>query len=253
LLPLPESVATALAYFHKTADAMDTVSAIVATRIVPRALEFMDESTVGCVQTHQDFDIPEGTGAVLLIELDGDAETVARNMTEVIGICKEQGAFKIFRADDEKEREKAWDLRRSISPAIYSISPKGKINEDICVPRSRLTELLGKVESIFAQAGVRVVCFGHAGDGTIHINALVDLTDAEERARGEAVVEKTFRAAVEMGGILSGEHGIGTAKAKYMPLQFAPAELDLMRRLKRVFDPNNILNPGKIFPPEGKN
>ncbi|MFH1549759.1 MAG: FAD-linked oxidase C-terminal domain-containing protein [Planctomycetota bacterium] len=253
LLPMPVSVATALAYFHETTGATAAVSEIVAMKLVPRALEFMDEQTVKSVQTHQDFDIPEGTGAVLLIEFDGDGEIAERDLTKALGICEAQGAFRVFRAADERQREEVWTLRRSISPALYSLSPKGKINEDVCVPRSRLSELLEKVQKISAERNVRMVCFGHAGDGTVHVNALVDLTNPEEKTRGEAAVEEVFRAVVKMGGVLSGEHGIGIAKMKYMPLQFPEAELALMRGLKKVFDPNNILNPGKIFPPEEAN
>ena len=252
LLPAPAHVVTALAYFGDQMDALKAVSEIVAAHIVPRALEFMDEKTVGCVQTHQNFDIPAGTGAALLIEIDGGGPEIERDMSAALEICGKHGAFEIFRAADGVQREEAWELRRSISPAIQSISPEGKIGEDVCVPRSQLAALLKKINEIFAKHDTRVVSFGHAGDGTLHVNALLDLADEAQKARAHAAIEEMFRAAIELGGVLSGEHGIGLAKAQYMTLQFAPEQLALMRRIKRVFDPNGILNPGKIFPPENE-
>lgn len=250
LLPLPEGIATSLCYFRDAESAMEAVSEIIAAKIIPRALEFMDDECARSVQSEQDFEMPAGTGAVLLIELDGRRALIEEEMKRCVEICRSRGAFDVFEAYSAADREKAWAVRRAVSPALYSLSPGGKINEDVCVPRSELPKLLRRVKEISAGRGVRIVCFGHAGDGNVHVNALVDLSDEEQKKRGEAAIREVFEAVVSLGGALSGEHGVGLAKQPYITLQIGPVEMEIMRKIKRLFDPNNILNPNKIFPPE---
>jgi len=250
LIPLPEGVATSLCYFADAEKAMAAVSAIIAARIVPRAIEFMDDECARAIQSEQGFEIPEGTGAVLLIELDGKKVVMEEEMERCTAICREGGAFEVFEAHNAEDREKAWEFRRAASPALYSLSPGGKINEDVCVPRSELATLLHRVKEISRRHKTRIVCFGHAGDGNVHVNALVNYADEETVRRGEAAIREVFETVVSLRGALSGEHGIGLAKQPYLTLQVKAKEMEIMKNIKRLFDPNNILNPGKIFPPD---
>ena len=152
----------------------------------------------------------------------------------------------VERAESEEEREDLWSLRRSVSPALFQHAPV-KLNEDVCVPISRLREALAEFRSISDRLSVDIINFGHAGDGNIHVNVMVDEKDPEAVERGEDAVREVFEAAVRFGGSISGEHGIGNVKARFLSLEVSPKEMELMRSLKKVFDPKGILNPGKIF------
>lgn len=246
LIPPPEKVETVMAFFGSIKNAADTVSAIIAAKIVPRALEFVDEECIGAVGQYTGFSVAEGTEALLLIEVDGSAETASRDALRVMSICEDNEALDVKKAETDEEIDELWAVRRTISPALYAIS-KGKMNEDICVPRSNLTLMLEEIGKISEKYGLTIANFGHAGDGNIHVNILLDPAVPEEVERGEAAVEEIFRKTVELDGTLSGEHGIGNTKSKYLSIEIEPEQLELMRGLKALFDPNGILNPGKIF------
>ena len=246
LIPPPEKVETIMAFFGSIKNAADTVSAIVAAKIVPRALEFVDEECIRAVGQYTGFSVAEGTEALLLIEVDGSAETASRDALRVMSICEDNEALDVKKAETDEEIDDLWSVRRTISPALYAIS-KGKMNEDICVPRSNLTLMLEEIGKISEKYGLTIANFGHAGDGNIHVKILLDPAVPEEVERGEAAVEEIFRKTVELDGTLSGEHGIGNTKSKYLGIEIEPEQLELMRGLKALFDPNGILNPGKIF------
>jgi len=246
LIPPPEKVETIMAFFGSIKNAADTVSAIVAAKIVPRALEFVDEECIRAVGQYTGFSVSEGTEALLLIEVDGSAETASRDALRIMSICDDNEAFDVKKAETDEEIDELWSVRRTISPALYAIS-KGKMNEDICVPRSNLTRMLDEIGKISEKYGLTIANFGHAGDGNIHVNILLDPAVPEEVERGEAAVEEIFRKTVELDGTLSGEHGIGNTKSKYLGIEIEPEQLELMRGMKALFDPNGILNPGKIF------
>ena len=246
LIPPPEKIETLMAFFSSIKNAADTVSAIIAAKIVPRALEFVDEECIRAVGQYAGFDVAEGTKALLLIEVDGSAETASRDALRVMSICEDNDAFDVKKAETDEEVDELWSVRRTISPALYAIS-KGKMNEDICVPRSNLTIMLEEIGKISEKYGLTIANFGHAGDGNIHVNILLDPSIPEEVERGEAAVEDIFRKTVELDGTLSGEHGIGNTKSKYLDIEIEPEQLELMRGMKSLFDPNGILNPGKIF------
>ena len=248
LIPLPEKIETLLAPFRSITDATDAVSSIIASKIVPRALEFIDEEAIKAVGRYTGSDSIKETKAMLLIEVDGSPETVHRDALRIMDICKNNKAFSVRKAETEEEVNDLWSVRRSISPALYTIGKK-KINQDICVPRSNLTQMLNKISKISIKHGVTIVNFGHAGDGNIHINILIDPSVPEEMRRAEDAVGDIFKETVNLGGTLSGEHGIGNTKSKYLSLEVKPRELKLMKDIKNLFDPNGILNPGKIFPP----
>jgi len=246
LIPLPEKIETILALFTSITDATDAVSSIIASKIVPRALEFIDEEAIKAVRIYKGSGSIKETKAMLLIEVDGPVETVRRDALHTMTICKNNKAFNVRKAETEEEVDELWSVRRSISPALYTIS-KGKINQDICVPRSNLTRMLHKISEISTKHGVTIVNFGHAGDGNIHINIMIDPSVPEEMGRAENAVGDIFKETINLGGTLSGEHGIGNTKSKYLSLEIKPRELKLMKDIKSLLDPNGILNPGKIF------
>jgi len=246
LIPLPEKIETIMALFKSIKNATDTASSIIASKIIPRALEFIDEECIKAVGLYKDSSIVEGTKALLLIEVDGSPETVRRDALRIMNICEDNKAFGVRKAETEEEVDDLWSVRRSISPALYAIS-KGKVNQDICVPRSNLTRMLNKISEIGKKYRVKIVNFGHAGDGNIHINILIDPSLPDEMWRAEAAVGDIFKETVNLGGTLSGEHGIGNTKSKYLSIEVKPRELKLMKDIKTLLDPNGILNPGKIF------
>jgi len=231
LIPLPEKIETILALFKSITDATDTVSSIIASKIVPRALEFIDEEAIKAVRLYKDSGSIKETKAMLLIEVDGPVETVHRDALRIMNICKNNKAFDVRKAETGDEVDDLWSVRRSISPALYTIS-KGKINQDICVPRSNLTRMLYKISEISTKHGVTIVNFGHAGDGNIHINIMIDPSVPEEMERAENAVGDIFKETVNLGGTLSGEHGIGNTKSKYLSLEIKPRELKLMKDYK---------------------
>ena len=246
LIPLPEKVETILTSFNSIHNAINAVSSIIASRIVPRALEFIDEECIKAIMAYKGFGFAEGSKALLLIEVDGSEETVRRDALRVIEICKDSKAFKITSTGKKNEAEDLWNVRRAISPALYEIS-KGKINEDICVPRSELARMLEKIAGIGDKYRVRIANFGHAGDGNIHVNILFNPSMPDEKERAQTAVGEILKKTVDLGGTLSGEHGIGNTKSKYLSIEIKPRELKLMKDIKALLDPNGILNPGKIF------
>ena len=246
LLPLPESVRTLMAYFDQIGDAVRAATSIVSEGIVPRTLEIMDELTICCIQNYKPFAIPAHTNAIILAESDGPESSASREAARMAEICGAAGARQVEAPRDTAEANLLWEIRRAASPALYSLSP-GKLNEDVCVPRSRMLELFDGISEISRRHEVAIACFGHAGDGNIHVNVLYDSEDESERSRADRAVEDVFRHVLALGGSISGEHGIGTAKAKFLSWEVGEKEIALMRGIKRLLDPNNILNPGKIF------
>jgi glycolate oxidase len=246
IVPLPEEVVTLLAVFHDLEASGDAVSKIISSKIIPRTLEFMDHETIAAVEQYKPVGLPADAEAVLLIELDGYPSVITKEAEKVVDICRKLGA-EIKLAEDEYARSNLWASRRAISPALYQIKPT-KINEDIVVPRNRVTEMLKRLREISEQSGIKIVNFGHAGDGNIHVNIMVDKSDPEEYRQGLGLVERVFQETISLGGTISGEHGIGLTKASYIRMEVSRKELEIMEAIKKAFDPKNILNPGKIFP-----
>jgi len=246
LLPLPACRRTALALFPSMDNAAAAVSTIIRHRVVPTTLEFMDRTSIDSVREHAGLSLPDDVGALLIIEVDGDEASVRAQMKSVTDLVSgECGALSVTVASTEAEREKLWLARRSISAALMSISPT-KINEDIVVPINRIPDMVRRVQEIAAEHNVPIVTFGHAGDGNLHVNVMVDKRDEAAMERGHAAVVDVFRATLEMGGSVSGEHGIGLAKRDFLPWETGPVAMDVMVRVKNAFDPNGVLNPGKV-------
>lgn len=245
VLPVPEDVATLMAAFGGAEDAARAVSAIISGGIIPRTLEFMDGEAISAVERYKPVGLPSYVGALLLIELDGKTEAIKRDAETVVEICRKAGAsLKV--AADENARQSLWESRRAVSPALYHLNP-AKINEDIVVPRSRLPEMLADLRRISEASGIKIVNFGHAGDGNIHVNIMLDRRDAEQMKKADGLIREIFTSVLAMGGTISGEHGIGLTKAPYLEMELKGESIELMRGIKRIFDPKNILNPGKVF------
>jgi glycolate oxidase len=245
MLPLPEEVLTLLVLFKDLAACGEAALKILSSRVMPRTMEFLDRSSIEAVEQYKPTGLPTDLEALLLIELDGYAATIRREAERVVDICRGGGGEAVI-AEEELARRRLWEARRSLSPALYQIKPN-KINQDIVVPRPMITELLLRLRTLSEESGVRIVNFGHAGDGNMHANIMVDAGDPDEYARGLELVGKVYRIALDLGGSISGEHGIGILKAPYVAMELKETELALMKHIKAGFDPKGILNPGKIF------
>jgi glycolate oxidase len=248
LIPKPPAAVTLRATFPSVRHAVDAVSGLVRARVVPAALELIDRESLEAVAAYLGNArlAPPGTAALLLIEMDGLAAPIQEEAERVEGACGEAGATEVIRASGEADRQELWRVRRELSPALRTIAPV-KFNHDVVVPRGRIPDLFVLIEDLRGRFGMRIPSFGHVGDGNIHVNIMVGTGDAEARRAREAE-ERLFRGVVALGGSISGEHGIGFAKARYLGLELTPETIALMKRIKHAFDPNGILNPGKIFP-----
>ena len=246
LLPLPEAKKTMLVLFDSIDGAARAVSSIIRSKIIPATLEFMDGRTLDCVRQATDLEVPEGARAVLIIEVDGDREFLDKQAARIAEIIKPLGVVEIRIATTPEESEALWQIRRSVSASLRKVNPD-KYNEDICVPRSKVPEMIRKVDAIAEKYAIPIVNFGHAGDGNIHVNIMVNKKVSGDTLKAEGAIRDVFMAALELGGTMSGEHGVGIAKAPYIPLEITPEAARYMKAIKQALDPNNILNPGKIF------
>jgi glycolate oxidase len=244
LVPKPEAKRTMVAFFEDVSSAVQTVSKIIRHKVVPAILEFMDRLCIDCVREEIHLDLPENSGAMLLIEVDGNPDLVAHQARIIESLCGDAMAFRA--ATDPESAEGLWEARRNVSPSLLKLRPH-KINEDIVVPRSSLAELVSFLETVSHQYGLPIPAFGHAGDGNIHVNIMLDKEDPVQLKNGHTIVKALFKKVIEMGGTITGEHGIGITKAPYLEMEIPVEGIQLMKRIKMAFDPAGILNPGKIF------
>ena len=243
----PEQVVTVLGLFEDVEASAHAVEAIVASGQVPRCLEMIDHACLSAMRD-EGVSIDPRAGALLLIEVDGDAQQCERDMMRVGEEATSAGAIDVLVAQDAAQRERLWAARRELSHITRRMA-QHKISEDVVVPRTQMAALIREVSRISDKTGVRMLNYGHAGDGNLHVNLLWD--DADDVAAVRQALEALFRAVLEMRGTLTGEHGIGTSKAEYLPLEQSEALMNLQRDIKRQFDPKGVLNPGKIFPRRG--
>ncbi len=248
LVPLPRARVTAMATFAKLEHASQAVSTIMASGVLPATLELMDGTTINVVEDFLHLGLPRSAEALLLLEQDGGDEAAARSDVERMAeVCRTLGAVAVTVAATAGERDQLWQARRAVSPALGRLRPN-KLGEDIVVPKSAIPDMIRLVGEIAGRYELPIPVFGHAGDGNLHPNILFDLRNPEEVRRVECAARDIFRAAISLGGTLSGEHGIGTLKREFLAEAQGALAVDIARSIKRVLDPNNLLNPGKVFP-----
>jgi glycolate oxidase len=245
LLPKPEAVGTLLAFLPDLDAAARAVSTVMLRGMLPRCMELLDEATIAIVRASASLPIPEGTRALLLIELDGDEAALDTVIERCGNALSDAGATEVLMARHAGERQQLWAARRELSRALRA-QAAFKLAEDVVVPRSKIPALIGACQRISEQYNVHMPSYGHAGDGNLHVNFLWN--DPSEEGRVHAAIGALFEAVIGLRGTLSGEHGIGVLKAKYLPLEQSPELIALQERVKATFDPKHILNPGKIFP-----
>jgi glycolate oxidase len=249
LVPKPPVQSTLRATFRTVSEAVQAVTNIIRERVVPAAVELIDGDSLEAVARYLNVRslAPEGTGAVLLLEVDGLAEAINEEAARVDRACRDAGATEVLRSADEASRQELWRVRRELSHSLRTITPI-KFNHDVVVPKGRIPQLFELVDRLKREYRLRIPCFGHAGDGNIHVNIMVTPGDDDEMRRAHEAERVLFEGVVALEGSISGEHGIGFAKAPFLPIELSPDEIALMKRVKHAFDPHGILNPGKIFP-----
>jgi len=246
LLPKPEARRTALAIFESARDACDCVADFTNSGILPVALELLDNTSINAIENYEPSGLPRQAGALLIIEVDGLKEAVARESEIVREMCVKHRAIQFTEAANDAEADAIWEVRRKMSPAVARTGVI-KLNHDAVVPRSRIPEMLTFLQGLSQRSGFLIPTFGHAGDGNLHINVMLPDKEEDTRRRGAATVREVFQKAVELGGTISGEHGVGYAKAPYFDLACTQPTIELMKTIKRAVDPLGILNPGKVF------
>ncbi|MFC4409089.1 FAD-binding oxidoreductase [Chungangia koreensis] len=246
LIPMPASKKTGIAYFNSLEDAAKTVSAIIANKIIPVTLEFMDKGTIGAVEDFMKIGLPRDAEAMLLFEQDGDEEMVIRDTKRMIEIAVDNGATSTALAASNEEADVLKTGRRVALSALSRKRPT-TILEDATVPRSEIAKMVKEIQEIAVRHDVQICTFGHAGDGNLHPTCLTDVRDQEEMERVERALDEIFEAAIRLGGTITGEHGVGEMKAPYLEWKLGPSGIQLMRAIKESIDPQNIMNPGKIF------
>ena len=246
LIPKPQGKITMLAHFPNLQDAALAVSAIIAAKVIPATLEFLDKVTIRCVEEYAHVGLPLDVDAVLLIEVDGHPAVIAEEAVAVEDICRKHRSSFFQTAQNADEALKLAMARRTALSALARLKPT-TILEDATVPRSCIAPMLKIIQAAAAKHNVTIGTFGHAGDGNLHPTCLTDERDQDEIKRAHAAFEEIFDAAIAMGGTITGEHGVGLAKKKYLPKLVGETGIRVMRGIKQAFDPKGILNPGKIF------
>ncbi len=247
LTPLPEAIRALRILYSDASAAARGVSRIMAQSVIPRVVEFIDADCLQLIRDYSGADISDKAQAMLIVEVDGPEAQLDHAVTAVERAAQDPALLECRGARNETETRELWRSRKALSPALRTIAPK-KINEDVVVPVSKLGEFVTTLQSLASEYGVRIVAFGHAGNGNLHVNLLIDPDDPEQMAQARPCLAAVFELVIRFGGTLSGEHGIGYEKKEFVGLEIEPATLELMIRIKRQFDPNNILNPGKLFP-----
>jgi len=246
LVPMPPAKATLQAIFADLDDATRTVSAIIGSGIVPTTLELIDRVVLEVIGNYGGAKFRQDAEALLLIEVDGEGALVEAQGKRIEDFCKKRGAVEVERAETSEEAEKLWQARRSAFGAVARLRPNC-IVEDATVPVKGLPEIIRKIVELAGKYQLKIGVLAHAGDGNLHPIVMTDLRDKEEMARVDKAMEEMYEAAMAMGGTLSGEHGIGIAKNRFLDMEFNRSAIEIMRGIKKVFDPNGILNPGSFL------
>ncbi len=247
LIPRPKTKRTFLALYDDIIDAAKTVSAIISRKVIPSTLELMDSVTINCVEDHVGIGLPRDVEALLLIEADGHPQVVQEDSAVIEAACKSNRARTLKVAGDARESEELFTARRNALTSLARVKPT-TILEDVTVPRPAIPEMMAAIKDAAKKYDITIGTFGHAGDGNLHPTCLTDERDKDEIRRVEEAYEVIFDKAISLGGTISGEHGTGVSKSKYLPRMVGPKAIEIMKKIKQVFDPEGRLNPGKIFP-----
>ena len=247
LTPLPESRRTLQAVYSGVRAAATAVSRIMSQPVTPCALEFVDGAAIEMIRKYSEAELPQGAGAMLMLELDGPEAAMEAAVEFVSAAAHGDGLLNLTAARTREEAAALWATRKALSPALRNIAPN-KLNEDVVVPVSRIPDLIEGLEGLAREFGIPIVNFGHAGNGNIHVNLLYDTQNPDQEKNARPCLSRVFDLVLHLGGTLSGEHGIGVEKRDYISRAIDPVTLDLMRAIKRQFDPLNLLNPEKVFP-----
>jgi glycolate oxidase/D-lactate dehydrogenase len=250
LLPRPQCRILARLDFDSLSRGTRFVHRVIRGNLGPSVLEFMDQSAITAVCQYLELPLEPEIKASFLVEIDGNPLDVKERKERLLSMVADEGVITWQMAENELDQDKLWHLRRNISPAIARLRPR-KINEDIVVPISKIPDAVSHITELARQSDILVSLFGHIGDGNIHTNLMVDPEDKDELARADVLLEKIFRYVVQIKGSITGEHGVGLTKQDYLPLQFKHGEVELFRRIKKAFDPDNLLNPGKMYAHRG--
>jgi len=245
LVPAPEATGTGMAYFNDLADAARAVSRVLASGVLPVTLEFLDQICIDAVEGYSRIGLDRSAGALLIFGQDGDREAIDRDMKRMADACEAEGATHVRIAASEAEATEVLQARRAVLPALSRLEPL-TILEDATVPRSRIAEMVARIQEIAERHGLLIGTFGHAGDGNLHPTIVLDPADGAALERSHAAVDEIFAEALSMEGSITGEHGVGLVKLRYLEGQLGSEHLALLRRIKAAFDPNGILNPGKL-------
>jgi glycolate oxidase len=245
LIPKPKARGTALILFKNLEDVGRVVAKIMTSGIFPSALEFMDRDAIRAVEEFKPVGLPKDVSALLLVEVDGSPQSVKEDIKAVEELAKAMG-LEVKVAEDEESAEKLWTARKSLGPALGNLRT-GKINEDVVVPRVYLSEAIRDYRKVAEKYGLLMAIFGHIGDGNLHVNLLYDKKNKEEEERAERAVDEVFEITLRYNGSITGEHGVGLTKRKFLEYQFGPVGMEILRGIKRVFDPKNLFNPGKVI------
>ncbi len=251
LIPKPPARKTLIATFEEFVASGMAITNILAQGILPVAMEMMDQQCIRAVENFQPIGLPTDVAAMIIIEVDGHPLAVEEEIMRCAEMCKQAGASHVQVAQNEEERTKIWQARKNVSPALAQVGPT-KISEDATVPRNQIPAMMKRLREIGEKYQLNLFVFGHAGDGNLHPVIITDRQNQAEMKRVEDAVSEIFEAAVLLGGTLSGEHGIGTMKSPYMEMELGTVGVQLMKKIKEAWDPNGILNPGKIFPRPGQ-
>ncbi len=249
LSPVPEAKRTLQATYSRVRDAAAAVARIMAQPVTPCALEMIDAAAIEMIRDYSKAELPRDAGALLMIEVDGPETAMDVEVAAVVKAASGPGLLEIRTARSATEVIELWATRKALSPALRTIAPN-KLNEDVVVPVSRIADLIDGLGELSRRFGIPIVNFGHAGNGNIHVNLLYDSQDPRQEQSARPALSAVFDLVLALNGTLSGEHGVGREKRDYIDRAIDPVTLGLMRRIKRLFDPRNILNPDKIFPPE---
>jgi len=249
LVPAPEATVTLLACFGSLDEVAPAVRALLSRGHLPSCIELLDSEALRIVRPEAGLTLPSSTNAILLLELDGEAGRLDHELESAGGVLTDRGALEVLVAQHSGERDRLWASRRELSYSLRR-QAKNKLSEDVVVPRTKMSELLRTCAELSERHELVIPTYGHAGDGNLHVNFLWD--DPDQKPKVDRAIERLFERVIELRGTLSGEHGIGILKAPYLPMEQSPALIDLQQRIKTLFDPKHLLNPGKIFPADAK-